>query len=829
MKLSSRLIIVIIRFNCHINIEFCTSPKAAKYLYKYVTKGNDRAMVTTVNEGDNQPVDEIGNYEDLRSVGSSEAVWHLMSYPITDRSPPVMALRVHLKDEQQVVFDPLAEDEAMERQRQTELTAFFEFNAENPDQNTLYVDMPVEHIYDKSKKVWRKRKQNRTEKTIGRVHTVNPVAGDVFYLRMLLHNDHCKGKTSYQDLKTLQSGQVCDTYKQVCVELGLLNDDEEWRRVLEEAGATQMPRKLRELFVVILVFCQPSQPGELFEEFWSDWVEDYELQSRRRGVELSDQQKRTMLLLDLEMRLQSFEKQLGHCELPELTAEDLASVQHVARTDPVVVREELDFDVAELRTAVNERVPTFTDEQRVIYDAVIAAVQGDQHLAAFIDARGGCGKTYLLNTILDAVRSSEDEGCTALAMATTGIAATLLNNGRTYHSRMKAPLDPHEESTLGISAQSALAKLIRRSKVLMIDEATMLDRYQLEALDRTLRDLEGVDTPFGGKVLILAGDFRQCLPVVPGASRAGTVKHCINRSSLWSIFKVFSLTKNMRVRTSGNQELQNFDNWTLSIGDGQSGDISLRSEMVVTEIKRNKKGAMGLEGDSMREFCSKVFPQIGQGLDLSSNWLAGRAVLATTNREVESLNQVVSDMIPGEYQTFSSADTLENSEDLLRYNTEYLNTLSPNGFPSHVIRIKPGTPLMLLRNINPREGLCNGTRLLFRRAINNRILECSIMSSGEVVLIPRICFIPKDKEYPFDWQRRQFPVRPAFAMTINKAQGQTLRTAAVWLRNQVFAHGQLYVACSRVQTPADLKFAVYKEEKSCIKNVVYHEVLLPQV
>ena len=97
MKLSSRLVIVIIRFNCHINIEFCTSPKAAKYLYKYVTKGNDRAMVTTVNEGDNQPVDEIGNYEDLRSVGSSEAVWHLMSYPITDRSPPVMALRVHLK------------------------------------------------------------------------------------------------------------------------------------------------------------------------------------------------------------------------------------------------------------------------------------------------------------------------------------------------------------------------------------------------------------------------------------------------------------------------------------------------------------------------------------------------------------------------------------------------------------------------------------------------------------------------------------------------------------------------------------------------------------
>ena len=350
---------------------------------------------------------------------------------------------------------------------------------------------------------------------------------------------------------------------------------------------------------------------------------------------------------------------------------------------------------------------------------------------------------------------------------------------------MKAPLDPDEESTLAISAQSALAKLIRRSQVLMIDEATMLDRYQLEALDRTLRFLEGdEETPFGGKILILAGDFRQCLPVVPGASRAGTIKHCINRSHLWTHFKVFSLTQNMRVRSSGNPELQDFDNWTLSIGNGQLGAISLRPEMVVTEIKRNQRGAMGLEGQSMREFCQKVFPQIGQGLELSSDWLAGRAILATTNREVDSLNQVVSDMIPGQYLTFSSADALD-SEDLLRYNVEYINTLTPNGFPSHVIKIKPGTPLMLLRNINPREGLCNGTRLLFRRAINNRVLECSIMSSGRVVLIPRICFIPKVNEYPFSWQRRQFPVRPAFAMTINKSQGQTLRTAAVWLRNQV--------------------------------------------
>ena len=154
----------------------------------------------------------------------------------------------------------------------------------------------------------------------------------------------------------------------------------------------------------------------------------------------------------------------------------------------------------------------------------------------------------------------------ALAMATTGIAANLLELGRTFHSRLKAPLTPAEDSMLGISNQSSLAKLVRMAKLMMIDEATMLDSLMLEAMDRTLRDI--MDKPkelFGGKILVLAGDFRQCLPVVPGASRAGTVKHCINQSALWGNFKIMRLTENMRVRASGDPILEDFDNWTLTV------------------------------------------------------------------------------------------------------------------------------------------------------------------------------------------------------------------------------------------------------------------------
>ena len=80
-------------------------------------------------------------------------------------------------------------------------------------------------------------------------------------------------------------------------------------------------------------------------------------------------------------------------------------------------------------------------------------------------------------------------GSVALALGTTGIAARLLENGRTFHSRSKAPLKATEDSTLRISAQSPLAKLLRMAKLILIDESTMLNRYLLEALDKCLQDI----------------------------------------------------------------------------------------------------------------------------------------------------------------------------------------------------------------------------------------------------------------------------------------------------------------------------------------------------
>ena len=140
------------------------------------------------------------------------------------------------------MFDENTELEALENQRETELTAFFSFNAANahtPDQLAKYIDMPKRHVYDKSKKEWRMRKRGN-DTVIGRVHAVHPIAGEVFYLRILLHDDHCIGKRSFEDMLTLLDGRVCENYKGVCLELGLLRDDQEWQRVLAEASSTRL-------------------------------------------------------------------------------------------------------------------------------------------------------------------------------------------------------------------------------------------------------------------------------------------------------------------------------------------------------------------------------------------------------------------------------------------------------------------------------------------------------------------------------------------------------------------------------------------------------------
>ena len=141
---------------------------------------------------------------------------------------------------------------------------------------------------------------------------------------------------------------------------------------------------------------------------------------------------------------------------------------------------------------------------------------------------------------------------------------------------------------------------------------------------------------------------------------------------------------------------------------------------------------------------------------------------------------------------------------------EYLNSLNLSGIPPHKLTLKKGAVIMLMRNLNPSLGLCNGTRLICK-SFAQHVIEAEIITGvycHQIVLIPRISLIPSDTMLPFAFKRRQFPIRPAFAMTINKAQGQTMKFAGIYLPQPVFSHGQLYVAFSRVPSQSNIRIMV---------------------
>lgn len=446
-----------------------------------------------------------------------------------------------------------------------------------------------------------------------------------------------------------------------------------------------------------------------------------------------------------------------------------------------------------------------------MYNTVIESVGLNQGKMFFLDAPGGTGKTFLITAILAEVRR---QGKIALAVASSGIAATLLPGGKTAHTMFKIPIDleSNESPVCAVSRNSDKGRVLRDCSLIVWDECTMANRKAVEAVDRTLQDIRRDHHVMGGVTVLFSGDFRQTLPVVTRGTRADEVNASLKRSVLWSQVHRLRLTVNMRAQLGGNSRAQEFSDVLLNIGEGtlpmDSGQVTL-PETLCRVVP------------TMEEMIRLVYGDIRQITLQENSWVCERAILTPKNDQAKAINDSILSQIEGNEVVYTSINTVVDQDDATHYPVEFLNSLSASGLPAHSITLKVGVPIMLLRNLTPPK-LCNGTRLKVI-SLQKNLIEAEILTGcgvGEAVFIPRIPLIPHN--YPFEFKRVQFPVSVCFAMTINKSQGQTLKAAGVDLSSCCFSHGQLYVACSRVTSPDSL-YIMAADGKTC--NVVYQEVL----
>ena len=824
-------------FFFHNNWDQCAGAHTLEYVFEYQHKGPDFTEVS-VEEAMRDISLEFKEFQRLRHVGFVEAFMRFMNMELVRNEPAVTELSVHLENQQFVAVEENIDDVELQRMLADKETPLLRYFWRSQDLLHLrfheYFALYTLKPSCPSGKVQVKDRPPATHKVKFAVRrTILHVCRLEYGSRQNVER-YCLGlilrrfaRGSYADCKQVD-GVTYKTFAEAAYALGIFSDHDEydmclrellnpnpdaWDEAAKEGRPVQICGqvwKARNTFLTMLMNGAASQ--KLFDDF--AWYLTRDVITRG---ETTETQYEFWLLQWVKREL--FKNQLTLEDVglndpsPEHVNEQFVREHEAARTHPQTIRIWID------------RIPQLDEFQRPIFAAVVKSVLDPSCVERlfYVDARAGCGKTFLCQCISAFVKS---QNRIVLTSAPSALAASLHMGGCTTHKCFGLPVTNdrvRRESSL--TSRSYQGKALRLADLLIIDEISMMDALNFDCADRVTREISGKNVPFGGKVLLCCGEFAQLPPVIPNGRRPEILAASVITHTLWDQFTKASLHK--RWRSVEDIPFQAFcDALTDPVHDGFFDSPKLPSAF---RIYTTTSAAVEAFVGSFKGFPDTLTKDADFDLLARSPIYVSIAAayhhLAAMDIDTEiahrvrmRLHEPIQDCVAHDEPVKGPVMSPEFMDEVARRNHQV---------PVASLRLFRGCKVRLLRNFQPAKGLCNGTLLIIRK-IGRHHLEAQILSEGEyygnVEVLFRFKFDIEAKAISFS--RMQFPIALAFGGTVHRFQGQSSHEDGLLLldiRRHPFCHGQAYVAYSRARRASQV-LLIAQPQTTTAKCLVYQEL-----
>jgi hypothetical protein len=605
----------------------------------------------------------------------------------------------------------------------------------------------------------------------------------------------------------------------------LVQDENITKEIFAECITYSTPCELRVLFTNMTLNGFPTNCIYDSEELRSSMYADYnEMSNYRTGL------SNNRLLLELAVLFK---------------VQDNATLSDYGLPEPAA--QETELDLQRLKYPAQEQLLIYhrlmninplTTEMATLFNRLKAALENHETCITILQGKAGTGKSTFAEIWCAYVRS---QGHICLGCASTGLAAAVYDDFLTAHSLFAIPVLEDEESYEqegDLQCKLHLPKYAQRKQLLAEAVSVIWD----EISSQHMRDINAVMAAmknFEGKILLLIGDALQITPVVPYGTKPQICNASIYCSTTLQLLgERFTFTKNLRLSNADVDPAQVEYAALLDRIAANTMDVSPHLRVIFVEDEGNGRKRIRLAQfntfaapEAVLLFC---FPD---GFNVDS--LPKCCILAATNQQVDVWNEFVQSMNSQEPHILLSYDEFCQVDDphghIGRMVTrDVMNSFTDSGkCPPHQVVLKVNDLCILMRAVNKEEKFTTNTRVLVVAITQNIVRVCTLDPSyRRYCNLPRFLFklrLPFGKS--FTMTRRQFPLRLAYALTMNKCQGQTLERCVVDLTHPPFMHGHLNVALSRIRNASQIALYVtsdqYVDDSTDVYtvNVVYPEIL----